>query len=168
MPTSIYGDSGPEKISAAYDSDSTITRMSATSPAMTVGTMPSGASSLMNRSKNPGVGVRRKLPWQDCSAGHKPFNAFAVGGERADSPTAAVFERDRLRHFRLRRQHDPLGEGQPCTWRTLLIKVAAEVIVRTRRIVVRLSSNWPHLEWYRRVCERLRNPASTPVAEPSG
>ena len=30
----------------------------------------------------------------------------------------------------------------PCTWRTLLIKVAAEVVVRTRRILVRLSSSW--------------------------
>jgi hypothetical protein len=40
---------------------------------------------------------------------------------------------ERQRHFRLRWQRDPLGEGHPCTWRTLLIKVAAEVIVRTRR-----------------------------------
>jgi hypothetical protein len=74
----------------------------------------------------------------------------------------------RQRHFRLRRQRDPLGEGHPCTWRTLLIKVAAEVVVRTRRIVVRLSSSWPHLDWYRRVCERLRNPPLTPIASPSG
>jgi Transposase DDE domain group 1 len=75
---------------------------------------------------------------------------------------------ERQRHFRLRRQRDPLGEGQPCTWRTLLIKVAAEVVVRTRRIVVRLSSSWPHLEWYRRVCERLRVPLLPPVPQPSG
>ena len=83
-------------------------------------------------------------------------------------PAEALTGAARQRHFRLRRQRDPLGEGHPCTWRTLLIKVAAEVIVRTRRIVVRLSSSWPHLEWYRRVCERLRNPAPTPVADPSG
>jgi hypothetical protein len=70
--------------------------------------------------------------------------------------------------LRLRRQRDPLGEGQPCTWRTLLIKVAAEVVVRTRLIVVRLSSSWPHLDWYRRVCERLRAPLSIPVPQPSG
>ena len=43
-----------------------------------------------------------------------------------------------------------------------LIKVAAEVIVRTRRIMVRLSSSWPHLDWYRRVCERLRDPVPNP------
>jgi hypothetical protein len=72
------------------------------------------------------------------------------------------------RHFRLRRQRDPLGEGQPCTWRRLLIKVAAEVVVTTRRIGVRLSANWPHLDCYRRVGERLRDSLPTPVANPSG
>jgi hypothetical protein len=54
------------------------------------------------------------------------------------------------------------------TWRTLLIKVAAEVIVRTRRVVTRLSSSGPHLDWYRRVCERLHAPLPTPVPHPSG
>ncbi len=48
---------------------------------------------------------------------------------------------------------DQPGEGQPCTWPTLLIKVV-EAIVRTRRIVVRRSSSWPHLAWSRRGCER--------------
>jgi hypothetical protein len=56
------------------------------------------------------------------------------------------------RYFTRRRQADPLGEGQPCTWRSLLIKVAAEVVVSTRRIVVRLSAAWPYLDWYRRLC----------------
>jgi hypothetical protein len=56
-------------------------------------------------------------------------------------PEKALTGAARQRHFRLRRQRDPLGEGHPCTWRTLLIKVAAEVIVRTRRIVVRPSSS---------------------------
>src|SRR5262249_3082402 len=83
-------------------------------------------------------------------------------------PVEALAGAARQRHFRLRRQRDPLGEGQPRTWRTLLLKVAAEVVARTRRIVVRLSSSWPHLDWYRRVCERLRDPVPTPVADPSG
>ena len=83
-------------------------------------------------------------------------------------PAEALAGPERQRHFRLRRQRDPLGEGQPCTWRTLLIKVAAEVVVSTRRIVVRLSSSWPHLDWYRRVCERLSAPVPTPVPHPSG
>jgi hypothetical protein len=83
-------------------------------------------------------------------------------------PAEAVTGAERQRHFRLRRQRDPLGEGHPCTGRTLLIKVATEVVVRTRRIVVRLSSSWPHLDWYRRVCECLRVPLAVPVPHPSG
>jgi hypothetical protein len=72
-----------------------------------------------------------------------------------DVPIEALIGEDRQRHFRLRRQHDPLGEGQPRTWRSLLIKVAAEITVSTRRLVVRLAANWPHLNWYRHVCQRL-------------
>jgi hypothetical protein len=83
-------------------------------------------------------------------------------------PAEALTGAARQRYFRLRRQRDSLGEGHPCTWRILLIKVAAEIVVRTRRIVIRLASNGPHLDWYRRVCERLRNPLLTPVASPSG
>ncbi len=83
-------------------------------------------------------------------------------------PAEALTGKARQRHFRLRRQRDPLGEGHPCTWRTLLIKVAAEVIVRKRRIVIRLSSSRPHLGWYLNVCERLGNPLPTPVPDPSG
>jgi hypothetical protein len=83
-------------------------------------------------------------------------------------PVEALTGAERQRHFRLRRQRDPLGEGHPCTWRTLLIKVAAEVMVRTRRVVIRLSSSWPHLDWYRCVCERVRDPLPIPFPHPSG
>jgi hypothetical protein len=74
-----------------------------------------------------------------------------------DLPVEALTGAERRRHFRRRRQRDPLGKGHPCTWRTLLIKVAAEVVVSARRVVVRLSSSWPHLDWYQRVCARLQN-----------
>ena len=80
-------------------------------------------------------------------------SAASIGGA---VPAAAQTGAERRRQFRQRRQRDPLGEGQPCTWRMLVIKVAAEVVVSVRRVVVRLSSSWPHLGWYRRVCERLR------------
>jgi hypothetical protein len=66
---------------------------------------------------------------------------------------------ERRRRFRERRRRDPLGEGHPCTWRMLVIKVAAEVVVSVRRIVVRLSSSWPHQGWYGRVCARVRERA---------
>jgi len=70
-------------------------------------------------------------------------------------PTEALAGRARRRYFTRRREADPLGEGQPCTWRSLLIKVAAEVVVSSRRILVRLSASWPYLEWYRRLCAYL-------------
>jgi hypothetical protein len=73
------------------------------------------------------------------------------------TPAEARAAEARRRYFRLRRQHDPLGEGQPCTWRTLLIKVAAEIRVSSRRILVRLSRSWPYLEWYERACRFLES-----------
>jgi hypothetical protein len=70
-------------------------------------------------------------------------------------PAEALTGQARRRYFSRRRQTDPLGEGHPCTWRSLLIKVAAEVIVSSRRIVVRLSASWPYLDWYQRLCSFL-------------
>lgn len=80
-----------------------------------------------------------------------------------DLPAEALTGKERQRYFRLRRQRDPLGEGQPCTWRTLLIKVAAEVIASARRVVVRLSASWPNLAYFRHVCQHLHS-----LPEPSG
>jgi hypothetical protein len=93
-----------------------------------------------------------------------PLQALAQQ-EAGATPAEALTGAARERQFRQRRQRDPLGEGHPCTWRTLLIKVAAEVWVSGRRIVVRLAANWPHLGWYRHVCERLS--AAAPRAVPA-
>jgi len=90
----------------------------------------------------------------------------SVPDPAAAVPTEALAGAERRRHFRRRRQRDPLGEGHPCTWRTLLIKVAAEVVVSTRRIVVRLSRCWPHLDYFRHVCQRLGGAVIVPM--PSG
>ena len=57
--------------------------------------------------------------------------------------------------FNRRRKHDPLGEGHPCTWRMRLIKVAAEVQVSSRRVLVRLSSSWPHLDHFAAVSQAV-------------
>jgi Transposase DDE domain group 1 len=67
-------------------------------------------------------------------------------GLPAELPSAAIDAPDRKRFFNRRRRRDPLGEGFACTWRTRLIKVAAEVITRSRRVIVRLSASWPHLD----------------------
>jgi hypothetical protein len=70
-------------------------------------------------------------------------------------PAEALAGRQRRRWHNHRRQHDPLGEGQPGTWRTRLIKVAARVRQTSRRIWVELSSSWPYLEHYRQIGQRV-------------
>src|SRR5271157_1744844 len=73
-------------------------------------------------------------------------------------PTAAIDVPDRKRFFNRRRQRDPLGEGFSSTWRTRLIKVAAEVITRSRRVIVRLSASWPHLDHFLEVSRIVSQP----------
>jgi hypothetical protein len=76
-------------------------------------------------------------------------------------PREAFAGRARRQYFNQRRERDPLGKGQACTWRVRLIKVAARVTERARRIVVQLSGSWPHLEHYYRVSQQvLGNPVT--------
>ena len=81
----------------------------------------------------------------------------------AELPTEALAGRPRRSYFNRRRQEDPLGEGHPGTWRTRLIKVAAEITTSTRRIVVRLSSSWPYLDHYRDVTEHVLTLSAAPL-----
>lgn len=74
---------------------------------------------------------------------------------------------ERRRHQQRCRQRDPLAQGQPCTWRTLLIKVAAEILISTRRVVVRLSAHWPNLSYFQRVLQSLASIRSAPPPAPS-
>jgi hypothetical protein len=70
-------------------------------------------------------------------------------------PDEALAGHARRQCHNRRRKHDALGKGQPCTWRTRFIKVAARVIQTSRRVVVELSSSWPYLDTFRKVSERL-------------
>lgn len=70
-------------------------------------------------------------------------------------PREALPGRQRRHWHNRRREHDPLGEGQPCTWRTRLIKVAACVRETSRRVLVELSASWPYLAYFQRVAERI-------------
>jgi Transposase DDE domain group 1 len=79
-------------------------------------------------------------------------------GLPAEVPAEALDEPGRKRFFNKRRERDPLGEGFACTWRTRLIKVGAEVITRARRVVVRLSGSWPHLDHFLRVAQAVAGP----------
>ena len=45
-------------------------------------------------------------------------------------------------------------KGQPCTWRTHIIKVAATVKRSVRRVLVELASNWPWWPMYQSVAMR--------------
>jgi Transposase DDE domain group 1 len=75
-----------------------------------------------------------------------PTPTIAESGVPAELPAAALDVPHRRRYFNERRRRDPLGEGFASTWRTRLIKVAAEIITRARRVIVRLSASWPHLD----------------------
>ena len=70
-------------------------------------------------------------------------------------PAEAFPGRQRRGWHNRRRERDPLGEGQPCTWRTRLIKVAARVRETSRRVVVELSASWPCLAHFQQVVRRL-------------
>ena len=76
-------------------------------------------------------------------------------------PAEALPGLRRRKYFNARRRDDPLGEGHISTWRTRLIKVACEVVVSARRIVIRLSSSWPYLDQFRKVAQANATLATT-------
>lgn len=55
-----------------------------------------------------------------------------------------------------------LRVGQPCTWRTMVIKVAARVMQSTRRVVVELAGQWPWWHLYQSVARRALSFTSSP------
>lgn len=72
-----------------------------------------------------------------------------------DLPVEARSPRQKRRHHNQRRQVDPLGEGHACTWRTMLIKVAATIVVSSRRVRVLLSGSWPYANFYQAVSQAV-------------
>jgi hypothetical protein len=91
-----------------------------------------------------------------------PSPTAAELGLPAELPTAAIDVPHRRRFFNKRRERDPLGEGFACTWRTRLIKVAAEIVTRARRVIVRLSGSWPHLDHFLAVSRAIASGPPTP------
>ena len=49
---------------------------------------------------------------------------------------------------------EELRRAQPATWRSKLIKVAAIIVVSTRRVLVQIARHWPFWNFYRAVGER--------------
>ena len=82
-----------------------------------------------------------------------------------DIPVEALSGRACKQFANLRRRADPLGEGHPATWRTRLIKVAAEVVERARCIRVRLSGSWPYLSHYDALCRAASAFATSQVQQ---
>jgi hypothetical protein len=72
-----------------------------------------------------------------------------------DVPVAALDGEARKQYQNARRVQDPLGKGQPDTWRLLIIKVAASVIVSCRRIVIRLSGSWPNRDFFEQISRHV-------------
>jgi hypothetical protein len=90
----------------------------------------------------------------------QPPPTSAELGLAAELPAEALDEPGRKKFFNKRRERDPLGGGFACTWRTRLIKVAAEVITRARRVIVRLSGSWPHLDHFVGVSRAVSRPSA--------
>ena len=61
-----------------------------------------------------------------------------------------------------------LQVGQPCTWQTKVIKVAALIVQSTRRIIVKIAAHWPWWDVYQAVAARVvafnPGPALCPVS----
>jgi hypothetical protein len=77
-----------------------------------------------------------------------------------DVPAEALAGEARKQYQNARCRQDPLGQGHPATWRLLLIKVAASVVVSRRRILIRLSGSWPNREYFEHVRQHVcRRPA---------
>jgi DDE family transposase len=91
----------------------------------------------------------------------------APQANEGEVPREASEGDERRRQFRQRRQRDVLGEGQPATWRQQLIKVAVQVAQSGRRVVLKLSSDWPHLEQFRQVLQRLLQALANPATPAS-
>jgi hypothetical protein len=75
-------------------------------------------------------------------------------------PTEALPGARRRRHFSRRRREDPLREGHACTWRSMLIKVAARIVVRARQVRVLLCGSWPFLDFYRQAGQAVLSPTA--------
>ena len=85
-----------------------------------------------------------------------PLPTASAAGVDSDLPPETLPEPDRRDYFNHRRRSDPLGAGHIETWRSRIIKVAAEIVVSARRIVVKISATWPHLADFQRVLETIR------------
>ncbi len=79
----------------------------------------------------------------------------ATPARPGEIPFEAQTTNQKRQYHNLRRKRDPLGEGHACTWRTRLIKVAARIVVSTRRIRVLIPTSWPFIKTLQMVSQKL-------------
>ena len=102
--------------------------------------------------------LRRHIAAPPVQEASPPLDYPAPDTETQDQlPPEARTGQARRRVFNRRREADPLGEGHARTWRMRLIKVAARIVVTSRRIRVLLSGSWPFLDHFRDVGQALLN-----------
>jgi hypothetical protein len=70
-------------------------------------------------------------------------------------PVEARSQHAKRQQHNKRRREDPLGAGHICTWRMMLIKVAARVIVTTRRVRILIPQHWPYAKYLEQVRQAL-------------
>lgn len=70
-------------------------------------------------------------------------------------PVEARSQHAKRQQHNKRRREDPLGEGHASTWRMMLIKVAARVIVTTRRVRILIPKHWPYAKYFEQVRQAL-------------
>ena len=73
----------------------------------------------------------------------------------ASTPPARVSTASRLDTLLTADNGSSLRRATPASWRMRLIKVAAEVKVSARRVLIRLSGCWPHLPTFEAVLTRI-------------
>jgi len=103
------------------------------------------------------IGSQRSLRWsgvvpEGCGYGPEAFSSLqlTLPDIRVMLPTGTdvlfgAAQGDDKGNQRKNPDHNQQdGEGQPATWRLLFIKIAAEVTVSKRRILIQLSRSWPY------------------------
>ena len=93
--------------------------------------------------------------WDDETQGKQQLTLFHGHYDQYQYDPLAMTcaENDPLVMVSLRHGTATASLGADSTWRTWIIKVAAEVMVSTHRVVIRLSSTWPDLEEFLKVAQ---------------
>lgn len=96
------------------------------------------------------VTAMRAVVRMEGDEGDEEENEDANATDRMPNASQRESEKKKRQRHNDRRRRDVLGEAHPATWRMLVIKVAARVIVTARRVRILLSGHWPNLRHLQR------------------